>query len=140
MYKKLALFNGILLAVMIFLNGLLGHFIGPYFSTLVFHTVGLLLILIFCVIKRNIVLNVRSLPIISFLPGVLNVAVILLNNLCIPQIGITLTIATSLYGQLVTSTLMESFGLLGLSAVRFRKEKMLGFSLISLGVIAMVTL
>lgn len=140
MYKNLALFNGMLLAIMIFYNGMLGRIIGPYMSTLVFHVLGFILILTISMIRKNRLPNLKKLPFIFFLPGVLGVVTILLNNICIPKIGITLTVGVSLYGQLVTSILVEHFGLFGMSINRFRKEKILGFLIISLGTIVMIIL
>lgn len=138
MYKNLTLINGSLLAVMVFLNGMQASIIGPYMSTLLFHVLGLILIMLISVIKKNKLPNLKKVPLIFFLPGILSVITILLNNLCIPQIGITLTIGVSLYGQLVMSGLVEHFGLFGMPVNRFRKEKILGFSIISLGAIAMI--
>lgn len=140
MYKNLALVNGILLAVMIFFNGMLSGITGPYMSTLIFHVLGFLLILLISLLKKNRLSNLREVPLMLFLPGVLSVVTILLNNICIPQIGITLTTGVSLYGQLVMSGLVEHFGLFGMPVNRFRKEKIPGFSIISLGIIVMITI
>lgn len=140
MYKNLALVNGILLAVMIFFNGMLSGITGPYMSTLIFHVLGFLLILLISLLKKNRLSNLREVPLMLFLPGVLSVVTILLNNICIPQIGITLTTGVSLYGQLVMSGLVEHFGLFGMPVNRFRKEKIPGFSIISLGIIVMITM
>lgn len=137
MYKNLALINGVLLAIMIFFNGMLSSITGPYLSTLLFHVLGLFIILILSLIKKNRLL-ILNLPIIFFLPGLLSVITIFLNNLCIPKIGITLTIGISLYGQLVMSSLVEHFGLYGMPMNRFKKEKLLGMSIISFGIIVMI--
>lgn len=40
MYKNLALLNGVMLAIMIFFNGMLSNITGPYMSTLIFHVLG----------------------------------------------------------------------------------------------------
>ncbi|MBB6214244.1 transporter family-2 protein [Anaerosolibacter carboniphilus] len=140
MYKNLALINGVLLAIMVFLNGMLSSITGPYMSTFIFHVLGFILILMISIAKKNTLSNLKELPLMFFLPGVLSVITILLNNICIPQIGITLTIGVSLYGQLVMSSLVEHFGLFGMPVNRFRKEKILGFSIISLGIIVMITM
>ncbi len=140
MYNYLAVLNGGILAIMIFLNELLASIIGPYISTLVFHVLGLILIVSIGTIKKIRFSNLRKIPILFFLPGVLGVIVILLNNICIPQIGITLAIGVSLFGQLVMSSLVEHFGLFGMPVNKVKKEKILGFSIISIGIIMMVTM
>lgn len=140
MYKNLALINGVILAIMIFLNGMLANITGPYMSTLIFHIIGFILIIIISIIKKNRLSNLRKLPLMFFLPGVLSVITILLNNISIPKIGLTLTIGITLFGQLVMSSLVEHFGLFGMPVNKFKKEKTLGFSIISLGIIVMITI
>ncbi|ARC84188.1 hypothetical protein U732_716 [Clostridium argentinense CDC 2741] len=140
MYKNLALINGVILAIMIFLNGMLANITGPYMSTLIFHIIGFILIIIISIIKKNRFSNLRKLPLMFFLPGILSVITILLNNISIPKIGLTLTIGITSFGQLVMSSLVEHFGLFGMPVNKFKKEKILGFSIISLGIIVMITM
>lgn len=140
MYKNLALINGVILAIMIFLNGMLANITGPYMSTLIFHIIGFILIIIISIIKKNRLSNLRKLPLMFFLPGILSVITILLNNISIPKIGLTLTIGITLFGQLVMSSLVEHFGLFGMPVNKFKKEKILGFSIISFGIIVMITM
>lgn len=140
MYKNLALINGAILAIMVFLNGILASKIGPYMSTLIYHVLGLMLIIIISIIKKNRLSNLKKVPLMLFLPGILSVITILLNNISIPQIGVTLAVGVGLFGQLVLSSLVEHFGLFGMPANRLKKEKILGFSIISLGIIVMITM
>jgi len=86
MYKNLALINGVILAIMIFLNGMLANITGPYMSTLIFHIIGFILIIIISIIKKNRLSNLRKLPLMFFLPGILSVITILLNNISIPNL------------------------------------------------------
>lgn len=138
MFKNLALVNGVLLAVMVFFNGMLSNITGPYISTLIFHLLGFVFILIISTVKKNRLSNLKEIPLMLFLPGILSVITILLNNISIPKIGLTLVIGVTLFGQLVMSSLVEHFGLFGMPVNRFRKEKILGFSAISLGIIVMI--
>lgn len=140
MYKNLAIINGVILAIMVFFNGMLARITGPYMSTLIFHMLGFILIIIISIIKKNKFSSLKELQPIFFLPGVLGVITILLNNLSIPRIGVTLVTGVSLFGQIVMSSLVEHFGLFGMPANRFKKEKALGFSMILLGIIVMITM
>lgn len=140
MYKNLALINGAILAIMVFFNGMLASIIGPYMSTLIYHVLGFILIMMISIIKKNRLPNLKSLPFIFFLPGILGVITILLNNISIPQIGVTLAVGVGLFGQLVMSAIVEHFGLFGMPVNRLKKEKTLGFSIISLGIIVMITM
>jgi transporter family-2 protein len=140
MYKKFSLINGVILAIMVFFNGMLTSRIGPYMSTLIYYLLGLFFIIGISIVKKNKLLILRKLPIIFFLPGILGVVTILLNNIAIPQIGVTLTVGVGLFGQLVMSSLVEHFGLFGMPVNRLRKEKILGLSIISLGIVAMIVI
>ena len=140
MYKNLALINGFVLAIMVFLNGMLSSITGPYISTLIYHVLGFSLVIFISIIKKNKLSNLTEVPPLLFLPGVLSVLTILLNNISIPQIGITLSIRAALFGQLVMSSLVEHFGLFGMTINKLKKEKVLGFSIISLGIIVMITI
>ncbi|CAH2215417.1 DMT family transporter [Tepidibacter aestuarii] len=138
MYKNLAIINGVILAIMVFFNGMLANITGPYMSTLIFNVIAFIFIITISIIKKNRLPNIKEVPLILFLPGILGVITILLNNISIPQIGITLAIGVSLFGQLVMSSFVEHFGLFGMPVNRIKKEKILGFSIISLGIIVMI--
>lgn len=138
MYKNLGVIVGIILAIMLFFNGMLASITGPYMSTLIFHVIGLIIILIISIITKNKISDLTKIPVLFLLPGVLSVLTIQLNNICIPQIGITLVVGISLFGQLVMSNIVDHFGLFGMPINKFRKEKIVGFSIILLGIIAMI--
>ncbi|QZY56426.1 DMT family transporter [Crassaminicella profunda] len=140
MYKSLALKTGVLLAIMLFFNGMLTKITGAYFSNLIFHLIGFLFILAICIVRKNQWFYFREIPIIFFLPGVLSVLTIVLNNICIPKLGITLTIGISLFGQLIISNLIDHFGLFEMKVNKFKKEKLIGFAIILVGIFAMVWL
>lgn len=138
MYRWLALVNGVILAIMVFFNGMLSSITGPYLSTLIYHLLGFILILVISLIKKNRLSSLNKLPFIFFLPGILGVITILLNNISIPRIGVTLAVGAGLFGQLVMSALVEHFGLFEMPINRLGKNKILGFSIISLGIIVMI--
>lgn len=125
---------------MIFLNGVLSEKIGLYLSTLIYHVLGLLLILLVSIVRKNKLPKLNKIPVILFLPGILSVLVIFLNNLSSSKIGITLTAGMGLLGQLVISALIDHFGLFGVQVNKMRKEKILSFSLIITGLIFMILL
>lgn len=58
MYKNLALINGVILAIMVFFNGMLASRTGPYMSTLIYHILGFFFIIIISIIKKNRLSNV----------------------------------------------------------------------------------
>ncbi|MEJ8552985.1 DMT family transporter [Tepidibacter sp. Z1-5] len=138
MYKNLGIITGIILAIMLFFNGMLASITGPYMSTLIFHVVGLIIIMMISIGTKNKLPNITKIPVLFLLPGVLSVLTILLNNICIPQIGVTLVVGISLFGQLMMSNVVDHFGMFGMPVNKFKKEKIIGFSIISLGIIFMI--
>jgi transporter family-2 protein len=140
MYKNLAVLAGILVAILIFFNGLAAKAIGLYNSNLIYHFIGLVIILIVAFVKKNKGFSLRKIPLIFILPGILNVTTVVLNSVCMNQIGITMTIALSMLGQLIISNIIDHFGLFSMPVVKFKKKKLIGFSIIGLGVLAMVWL
>lgn len=139
-YRNLAVLNGILLAIMIFLNGALSKKIGLYISTLIYHIFGFMLILLVSVVRKNKLPKFNKIPVILLVPGVLSVLVIFLNNVCSSKIGVTLTAGMGLFGQLVLSAVIDHFGLFGMPVSKLRKENLLSFSIIITGLIFMITL
>ena len=140
MYKKLSLINGVILAIMVFFNGILTGRIGPYRSTLIYYSLGLILIIGISIVKKIKLISLRKISLILYLPGILNLVTILLNNFTIPNLGVTLASSLSLFGQLVMSSLVDHLGLFGMPVNKIRKEKLLGLSVISLGIAAMIIL
>lgn len=140
MYKGIAFNAGIIIAVMVTINGMLGESTGTYFSNLVYQLTGLLIILLIAIFSKRDKIILKSIPIIFFLPGLLSVVAVVLNNICFSNLGVTLTLALSLLGQLIMSNLVDHFGLFNMPEIKFKKEKLIGFSIISLGIIFMIIL
>lgn len=139
-YKNLTAINGIMLAVMIFLNGLLASRIGPFMGSMVFYLVGLTVILCISFMTGNRLSNLAALPWLFFAPGVLGVMTTVVNNVAVPKLGVMLISGLALFGQLVMSALVDHFGLFGMPKRPLHPQKLIGFSLISLGIVSMIVL
>lgn len=139
-YRNLAVLNGALLAIMIFLNGLLSKKIGLCISTLIYHIFGFMLISLVSIVTKNQLPKLNKIQIIFFMPGILSVLVIFLNSLSSSKIGITLTAGMGLFGQLILSALIDHFGLFGMPVSKIRKENILSFSIIAIGLIFIIAL
>jgi bacterial/archaeal transporter family-2 protein len=140
MYKSLAGISGVLIAFVIFFNGILAGTAGTYVSNLLYHFIGMLVILVISIIKKNKWHEIKKIPILFILPGLLNVLTVVLNNVCMNELGITITIGVSMLGQLILSNIIDHFGLLKMPVIPFKKEKLIGFSILSIGLIAMIWL
>lgn len=139
-YKNLSALNGILIAIMIFTNGLLAIQVGPFVGSLFFYLVGLILILFISAFTGNRLSKLTTMPWMFFLPGVLGVLTTVVNNAAMPKLGVTLVSGLALFGQLVMSAAVEHFGLFGMPINPMRPQKILGFTLIFLGIVSMIML
>ena len=137
MYKIYSAFVGVLITVMIMLNGVLSQKLGNYTSAVIIHFTGFVIISgILCFKKIKISFD-RNIPLYLYSGGALGVFTILFNNIGFNQLGASLTLALGLLGQTLASMVIDHYGILGAAAVKFKKEKLLGLALISAGIVVM---
>lgn len=147
-YRGLALINGLLIAVMVFLNGMLGERLGTYNSAMVFYGIGLLLLIGIHFIKKllkkdtereMVPIHEKGLKKLSLfiLPGILSAMVIVLNNVTVTKVGVTLTLGLGAFGQVIMSNIVQVFGLFGTKKVPFNKKKLIAYAFIVAGIAVM---
>lgn len=139
MNKLYAVFVGMLVAIMVTFNGLLANYAGDYPALIIIHIVGLIIILPTMFFKREKLSKFKGIPIYLFSAGALGVFMVYSNNLCFNFLGVSLTLSLVLLGQSIASCIIDHYGLLGMEIKRFQKEKLLGFILVSIGIIVMFT-
>ena len=137
MYNILALLIGALISIMISFNGALETRVGSAYSVVIIHAVGLIAILIVAAIKKEKFVIKESLPFYLYLGGIFGVALTLVNVITIGSIGVALTTALAVFGQLVFSSLVDHFGLFGLTKYEFNPKKLIGFMIVFIGLVIM---
>ncbi|HYE09161.1 MAG TPA: DMT family transporter [Patescibacteria group bacterium] len=137
MYKLLSAFIGVLITIMILLNGVLSQRLGNYTSTLIIHFLGFIVITLILTIKKIKISFSKDIPIYLYSGGLLGVFTILFNNISFNQLGTSLTLALGLLGQSICSLVLDHYGWLGMEVVHFRKEKLIGLTIIASGIIVM---
>lgn len=138
MYKSSAVFIGVLIAIMVTFNGVLANYTGQYNSLLIIHIVGLIAVIIIIIFKKQKFKLPKNIPIHLFSGGLIGVLVVFLNNLCFNAIGASLTLSLGVFGQLILASFIDHYGLFGLNIYKFRKKKILGFSIVLLGLVTMI--
>lgn len=139
--KLLAVLGGILIAVMVTLNSELSRSYPPFTAVLIFNAGGLIIITIIAIIKRSeFSAFKKKIPAYLFLPGALSILLTALNNLCIVNIGVSVTLALALAGQSLLSVIIDSFGLMTIKKTRFDKRKIIGFAVIAAGIACLIYL
>lgn len=137
MLNFLSIFIGGLIAIMLSFNSILAQNTGTYISTVIIHMAGLTTLLIIMIIKKYKITFKKGLPILLYSGGAIGIITVVCNTISIGAIGATLTISLGLLGQVISSIIIDHFGLLEVTKVRFNKKKFFGLSLMILGIIIM---
>ncbi|WP_066894992.1 DMT family transporter [Clostridium nigeriense] len=137
MYNFLSLLTGILITIMISFNGILSNYIGNYSSTFVIHLVGIIILSFIFLIKKYKIKVSPNISLIFYSAGIIGVFTVLLNNLSFTNLGASLTISLGLLGQTISSLIIDSFGLIKMRRIKFEKRKLLGISMIMVGITIM---
>ena len=137
MYNILALLIGALISIMVSFNSGLEGYVGSTYSVVLIHTIGLITILIVAVIKKEKIVIKEAIPFYLFLGGIFGVMLTLVNVITIGSIGVALTTALAVFGQLVFSSLVDHFGLFGLTKYEFNPKKIVGFLIVFGGLVIM---
>lgn len=137
MYNILALLIGAIISIMISFNSGLEGYVGSTYSVVIIHAVGLIAILIVAAIKKEKVVIKEAIPFYLFLGGIFGVMLTLVNVITIGSIGVALTTALAVFGQLVFSSLVDHFGLFGLTKYEFNPKKLVGLLIVFVGLVIM---
>ncbi len=133
----LSLLTGILISVMVAINGGLTERYGVYSATVIIHIAGLILIAAWVLIKREkpfAVFQARHL----YLGGAIGVFTTVFNNLAFGRISVSAILALGLFGQSVTGIFIDQYGWMGMPRHPFNKQKLIGLALILAGIAAMI--
>lgn len=122
---------------MIMLNGTLSKSLGNYTSSVIIHIIGLFSMIIVLLISKSKIKFQKNIPLYLYSAGAIGVFTVLFNNISFSAVGASVTIALGLLGQSLASILIDHFGLLGMTCVKFRKKKIIGLVFITLGIYIM---
>lgn len=138
MYKLYSALIGFLLAIMIAFNGMLSSNLGNNLALVIIHSVGLFLITFILIVSKKKIVFLRNIPMYLYTAGFIGVFTVAFTNMSYNNIGASVTFALSLLGQSIASIAVDHYGLLGMKAIKFKKEKLVGLVLISLGIAVMM--
>ncbi len=139
MYHFLSVLGGVIIAMMVVLNGELTSFYGLYSATVVIHLAGLLLISILIAARRERFLPANKLPFHLYLGGAVGVATVVSTSMSYGRISVSAILAISLLGQCLTSLVFDRYGFLGMQKHAFAKMKLLGIAFVVLGIVFMTS-
>ena len=137
LYYLLLLLAGALQGVMVSLNGQLGKYYSTFAICFFVHGIALILLLGYLLAKRE-KLDFRGAPWYVYIVGAMGIAIVASSSWCTLHVGATAFMALSTAGQLVSSALIDRFGLFGMPVTRIRRRQLPGYALVLLGVILVV--
>ena len=137
LYYLLLLAAGALQGVMVSLNGQLGKYYSLFAICFFVHGIALILLLAFLLAKKTD-LRFRGAPWYVYLVGVLGIAIVASSSWCTLRVGASLMLAISTAGQIISSQLIDQFGLFGMPVQKFRAKQLPGYVLLAAGVALVV--
>jgi transporter family-2 protein len=138
MYNLLSAAIGVLVAIMITFNGMLSKGIGNNWATVIIHIVGFIGIGLILILKKKRIDTPKGIPLVWYTAGAIGVFTVMSTNLTFNYLGASVTFALSLLGQCTASIVVDHFGLLGMERIRLNKKKLIGVSVIALGIVIMM--
>lgn len=137
MYNLLSIILGGIIAIMLSFNSILSQHVGVYTSNVLIHFVGLITIFIIIILKKYKITFEKGIPLFLYSGGAIGISTVIFNNVSMGAIGATLTVSLGVFGQVVSSLIIDHYGLLSMKKVEFDKKKIFGLSVMILGIIIM---
>ena len=137
LYLGFLLLAGILQGVMVSLNAQMGNYFSLFGICFFVHGIALVLLLGYLLVKRQ-PLRVSGAPGYVYLVGAMGIGIVATSSWCTLHVGASAFMALSTAGQLVSSALIDRFGLFGMPVTRIRRRQLPGYALVLLGVILVV--
>lgn len=137
MYQASAMAIGTLITLMLFVNGSLQTTFGTSRSLVIIHATGTLAVLVYLLAKRASFKTSEKIKPYLYLSGALGVLLVFFNITTVTSIGLTLSIALGLVGQIIASSVVDHYGLFALEKRRWNMKKLSGFALIAAGIAVM---
>ena len=137
-YYILSLISGFLVSFMVTFNGELSDHYGAYSATVMIHIVGVSVISLIILFKKDNPFKSRQAWYL-YTGGAIGVATVVFNNLAFARISVSALLALGLLGQTITGIIVDHYGFFDMPIHRFKKRKLLGLSIIILGIVSMIS-
>lgn len=135
----LSVLAGVLIAVMISVNGQLSERYGVYAAAVIIHAVGLLAVILWMLIKKES-FRPKKLPLWFYLGGAIGVGTTLFNNFSYGKISMSAIMALGLLGETVMALAIDQWGLLKMPRRQFHSKKLIGIGFMAMGILCILFL
>lgn len=138
MYNFLSLMTGLVVAFIISVNGILADSYGLFNSTVIVHIVGVVFALLICIFGKHKIHLAKGQPFWLYLGGAIGFFTTVFNSFAFGKISVSSIVALGLAGQMITSLLIDSFGLFGMEKHSLRKSSLAGLAFALAGIVVML--
>lgn len=138
MIQFLTFLTGVILAVMISINGNLSDIYGVFWATVIIHAVGSIVAGIMFLFQKERRPLWRYAPKWIYLGGVIGVFTTVANNLATQYISITSIIALGLMGQILAAICIDCLGLFEMKKIKFQKKTIVSIVFAMIGITVML--
>lgn len=133
----ISIFSGALISIMLLFNGTLSNHVGNYASSVIIHIIGLVSIVVVLILTKSKMKINRNISIFLYSGGAIGVLTVLFSNISFMTLGASLSVAIGLLGQAISSIIIDNYGLLGMKKIKFNTKKIVGLSIMIVGIIIM---
>lgn len=137
MYYSLALLSGLLIAVMVAINGILTVSFGVWYAGLVVHTAGLVTVSVIFLLSRQKIKFAR-LKWTLYMGGIVGIFTVMFNNYAFAHISLSAITAFSLLGMMLSSFAIDEWGLWGMEKHPFEPVKLIGIGFSMIGIVVLM--
>lgn len=140
MYNLFALLSGFIIAIVVTFNGQLTAVYGNYNATFILHLIAVIFSFLILKLSKKKLFPSEKLPLWFYLGGAVGLFNAFFQNFAFGKISLTSILALALFGQMVASLFIDSFGSFGMERHPFKKSSLFGFVFALLGVFVMLDL
>lgn len=138
MYKSAATLTGAIIAVMLFSNAVMVEMLGNTPAVFINHLIGICAAFAVLVATKAKWQSLKGIPVFYLTAGITGLLTVYLSNIAFLAIGATLTLMLSMFSRIVVSTVIDHFGLMGMTPFPFNPKKTVGLLLMIAGVTFLV--
>ncbi|HOP10082.1 MAG TPA: DMT family transporter [Oscillospiraceae bacterium] len=138
MFDLLSLLTGMIVAVMVAVNGGLTTQYGVFGAAVIIHIIGSAFAFLLLIVKRQPIAFPQKITWWLYTGGAIGVLTTAFYNFAYGKISLTGIVALGLLGQTVTSLLIDNFGLFGMRKYPFKKSTLIGLAFAAVGIFMML--
>ncbi len=131
---------GMMQGIMIQLNAQLGNHYSLFGVTFFVHAIALVLLFSYLLASKKLQLEFSGAPWYVYFVGFFGIFLVASSSWCTLKVGAGSMLALSTVGQLMSSALIDRFGLFGMPVLKTSRKQIPGYLLVAAGVVLVVCL